>query len=377
MRIVYCLPSIHVMGGLERIIILKANYLSRIGYEVCLITTEHEGENAFFELHPAIRCYNLNIDYERNKQRPFVKKMFYFFYNRYLHTRKLRALLNELQADVVISTFRTEMPILPYLKDGSKKVLEFHGSRPMFKISQREGIYRWAEKLSESRFEERIAAYDRFVVLTKAEALEWKNCRNLSVIPNMLPEISFSLADLSAKRVIAAGRYGSEKGFDRLIAAWELIAQQQPDWTLHIYGEGPLRTQFEQQIERLKLNTSVFLEGETKTIEKEYAQSSIFALSSHYEGFGMVLAEAEAAGLPLVSFDVPNGPRSIIHHGENGFLVKDGDIKAYAEALLKLMDDVNLRREMGRRAYEDSRQYLPEVVMKQWTDLFEEMVRTK
>lgn len=193
----------------------------------------------------------------------------------------------------------------------------------------------------------------------------------------MLPEISFSLADLSAKRVIAAGRYGSEKGFDRLIAAWELIAQQQPDWTLHIYGEGPLRTQFEQQIERLRLNTSVFLEGETKTIEKEYAQSSIFALSSHYEGFGMVLAEAEAAGLPLVSFDVPNGPRSIIHHGENGFLVKDGDIKAYAEALLKLMDDVNLRREMGRRAYKDSRQYLPEVVMKQWTDLFEEMVRTK
>lgn len=74
MRIVYCLPSIHFMGGLERIIILKANYLLRIGYEVCLITTEHEGKNAFFELHPAIRCYNLKIDYERNRQRPFVKK---------------------------------------------------------------------------------------------------------------------------------------------------------------------------------------------------------------------------------------------------------------------------------------------------------------
>ena len=336
-------------------------------YEVCLITTEHEGENAFFELHPAIRCYNLNIDYERNKQRPFVKKMFYFFYNRYLHTRKLRALLNELQADVVISTFRTEMPILPYLKDGSKKVLEFHGSRPMFKISQREGIYRWAEKLSESRFEERIAAYDRFVVLTKAEALEWKNCRNLSVIPNMLPEISFSLADLSAKRVIAAGRYGSEKGFDRLIAAWELIAQQQPDWTLHIYGEGPLRTQFEQQIERLKLNTSVFLEGETKTIEKEYAQSSIFALSSHYEGFGMVLVEAALFGLPIISFDCPNGPRDILKNGR-GVLVKTGDAIALQKAITAMLRDDKLRKYYANRALEIPAEYSPEKVYALWKE---------
>lgn len=91
----------------------------------------------------------------------------------------------------------------------------------------------------------------------------------------------------------------------------------------------------------------------------------------------MVIVEAAAAGIPAVSFDCPCGPRNIIRDGQTGFLVEDGNSKKFADKLLMLMDDVNLRREMGRCAYEDSRQYLPEVVMKRWMDLFEEMVRIK
>lgn len=162
-----------------------------------------------------------------------------------------------------------------------------------------------------------------------------------------------------------------------MIEIWAQVACKKPEWTLHIYGEGSLRGSLQTMIDENGLSGSVFLEGNSENIMQEYQHSSVFVLSSYTEGFGMVLVEAASVGVPVVSFDCPSGPRNIIHDGQTGFLVEDGNIKKFADKLLMLMDDVNLRREMGRRAYEDSRQYLPEVVMKQWTELFEEMVRTK
>lgn len=283
----------------------------------------------------------------------------------------------EQRANIVISTFFNEQPIVPKIQDGSIKILEFHFSRVVFQYMQRQGIYRWVEKWGERQARKAISRYKKFVVLTVQDADNWGNLPNTQVISNMITTKRGRISDGENRRVIAVGRYESIKGFDRLLSIWELVIKEKKDWTLHIYGKGSMRERLEEIIDCKGLKTSAVLEGESSDLAEEYAKSSIFVLTSHYEGFGMVIVEAAAAGIPTVSFDCPCGPRNIIRDGQTGFLVEDGNIKKFADKLLMLMDDVNLRREMGRRAYEDSRQYLPEVVMKQWTELFEEMVRTK
>lgn len=151
------------------------------------------------------------------------------------------------------------------------------------------------------------------------------------------------------------GRYEYQKGYDRLINAWALIAKQVPDWTLHIFGEGSLRPVLTKQIYDLNLEKSVFLDGATNNVGKELSESSIVAFTSNYEGFPMAIVEVESAGLPVVSFDAPCGPKDIIRDGEDGFLVKNGDIEDFGKKLLSLMQDEELRKKMGEKALENSK----------------------
>lgn len=121
MKIIYCLPSTCSLGGVERIILSKANWLSEMGHDVCIITTDQQGKQPYFKISNMVKCYDLGINYNRNRRRSFIKKLFYFFYNSYQHKKRLKKLLMELRADIVISTFRNEMGFLPSIKDGSKK----------------------------------------------------------------------------------------------------------------------------------------------------------------------------------------------------------------------------------------------------------------
>lgn len=375
MRIVYCLRSTANLGGVERIVISKANFLVAAGYDIVIITTDQMNRASYFKMDERIRCYDLGIDYERNRNRPFLSKAFYFIYNRWLHQRRLKKLLSTLKADIVISTFFNEMPLLPKIDDGSKKVLEFHSCRYWLSSIKRKGLHGFIEKVCNRNMDKSIRRYDAFVVLTREDALAWsRSCNNLKVIPNMLPINSSCRSDLNSTRVIAVGRYVDVKGFDRLIAAWAIVAPQKRDWTLHIYGEGDMRSQLENQIQQSGLQSSVFLEGGSKTIHEEYAKSSIFVLTSKYEGFSLVIVEAASVGLPAVSFDCPCGPKDLITDGENGFLVGNGDIEGLADKLLLLMNDEALRKRMGNTAYEYYKRYLPDVVMQQWMSLFDNLV---
>ena len=109
-------------------------------------------------------------------------------------------------------------------------------------------------------------------------------------------------------RVIAIGRLTYQKGFDRLIDAWTIVNRRHPDWKLDIFGEGIRREALNKQIRNNGLEKSVTIHPFTKNIAQEYLNSSIFALSSNYEGFVLVLLEAMGCGLPCVAFDCPNGP---------------------------------------------------------------------
>ncbi len=375
MKIVYCLPSTCLLGGVERIVSSKANLLSEMGYDVSIVTTDQQGKQPYFKINNNIKCYDLGINYCLNGQRNFIKKLFYFFYNFYQHKKRLKKLLFELRADIVISTFRTEMGFLPKIKDGSKKIVEFHVCRPMFRITRRNGIMGYVDDFMMPKMIHSLRKYDRFVVLSHEDALNWKELNNISVINNFYSKDFAVKAKLEEHRVISVGRYEYQKGYDRLINAWALIAKQVPDWTLHIFGEGSLRPMLTKQIYDLNLEKSVFLDGATNDVGKELSKSSIVAFTSNYEGFPMAIIEVESAGLPVVSFDAPCGPKDIIRDGEDGFLVKNGDIEDFGKKLLYLMRDEKLRKKMGEKAFENSKRFTQENIIPQWISLFETILK--
>jgi glycosyltransferase involved in cell wall biosynthesis len=174
---------------------------------------------------------------------------------------------------------------------------------------------------------------------------------------------------------VTIARYSHEKGIDLLLKAWFIIEKQISDWRLDVFGDGD-RTPYEQLIDELKINRkSCLLHGRTDDVEKEYCNSSIFVLSSRFEGFGMVLTEAMACGLPVVSFACPCGPKDIVRDGEDGFLVANGNVDDLAQQLMKLMADDNLRTAFAHRAYQNVQRFNMEHIALRWKSLFESCVK--
>jgi glycosyltransferase involved in cell wall biosynthesis len=229
-----------------------------------------------------------------------------------------------------------------------------------------------ADKVRAKMDEKLVRKFDRFVVLTEEDAQMWGEIPGLKVIPNAAKFIAERFSDGSAKRVIAVGRLDYQKGFDRLIEAWRIVQQNKAyaDWHLDIFGQGEWKEMLQKMIDERGLQNCVRLNEPTKNIGKEYAESSMLVMSSNYEGFPMVMIEAMACGLPAVSFDFQCGPKDIIRHGVNGLLVKNGDIQGLADAMMTLMGDEALRKQMSVEARMVTETYSEEKVMGKWVSLF-------
>jgi glycosyltransferase involved in cell wall biosynthesis len=165
------------------------------------------------------------------------------------------------------------------------------------------------------------------------------------------------------------------KGFDILLRAFAQCAQQHPRWTLKIVGDGSQREQLQTLAAALQIGDRVTWERAVKQPEIELHRSDLFVLSSRYEGFPMVLLEAMACGLPVVSFDCPSGPREIIHDGDDGLLVPPNEIGALAAAMSGLMSSGDERKRLGERAAHVIERFGLSKIADMWTTLFEQALR--
>ena len=209
---------------------------------------------------------------------------------------------------------------------------------------------------------------DALVVLTEADRADYAPLVERVVrIPNPTPPSAGGVASLDAPVVAAAGRLTSQKGFDLLIAAFARV--DHPEWTLRIHGGGPERAALQAQIDRAGLGERITLAGPARRLGEALAEASVFALSSRFEGFGLVILEAMSHGLPVVSFDCPRGPGEIITPGRDGTLVPPGDVDGLAAALEELIGDAALRRAYGAAAIETARSYDPAAIAAQWEAL--------
>ncbi len=376
MKIVYCILGTYNSGGMERVLANKANFLAKQGHKVVVVTTDQQGRKPYFELDSRISQVDLDINYTDIINKGILDKAWAYFFKRRAHKQRLMDWLNYLKADIVISMFDHDASFLHTIKDGSKKVLEVHFSRYKKLQYDCRGLMGWINRIRSANDMIIARRYDRFIVLTEEDRSHWGNLPNMVVIPNANSFVPEGTAELQAKQVVAVGRYGHQKAYDQLIQAWKYVSEIHPDWSLKIFGQGS-KLIFQNLVEKLGLQCCVHLRDAVKNIEAEYFNSSVMVMTSRYEGLPMALLEAQACGLPLVSYSCKCGPRDIIHDGRNGFLVNEGDITTLADRLIKLLGNSKLRQNMGSESRRLSANFSEDVIMEQWLNLFEKLIKER
>lgn len=380
-KIAYCIPGLYIPGGMERVLTQKANYLAEKGYEVHIIVTDGKGQKPYFPLHSTVQVHQLGIAFEELYGCSFFVKIMRYRKKMRLLLKKLNECLCTISPDITVSLLRRDVNVINKMTDGSIKMGELHINRLNYRtFSVRwlpKFVCKWIEKCWMSSFIREVKKLSQMVVLTNEDAKLWPEIPNVKVIPNPVSFFPKYVSTCQNKQVIAVGRYFGEKGFDRLISAWSIVNKLHPDWHLKIYGDGFLRKQLQNQIDSLNLSESCNLEYPVKDIESKYLESSIFAMTSHFEGFGLAIIEAMSCGLPVVSFACNFGPIALISNNTDGFLVPNGGIQQLADKICALIENEEMRCDMGKQARLKAENYCIEHIGKQWEDLFTEVINEK
>jgi glycosyltransferase involved in cell wall biosynthesis len=366
-------------GGVERVLTLKANYFAEhFKYDITIVLTEGKDKPLYYPLSDKVKVINLDINFEELWTCSFYKKIVLYLQKQYYFKKKLAAELMRIRPDITVSLLRREINFITKIKDGSKKIGELHVNRANYRNFEA-GDSNFVKRLFAKFWMRSLVKYlkelDRFVVLTEEDKFNWKELDHVDVIPDPLAFHTDIVSQLNSKRVIAVGRYVYQKGFDLLLQAWAKVECKCLDWEIVIYGQGN-REPYENIIDQLGLDRSrCHLYGPTNDIKREYLNSSIFVFSSRFEGFGMVLIEAMACGLPCVSFDCPCGPKDIISDQQDGILVPNGDIDQMADKLIVLMTHSNVIERMSKAALKKAKSYSIDTILLRWKQMFDTLMQ--
>ncbi|PKO99476.1 MAG: glycosyltransferase family 4 protein [Bacteroidetes bacterium HGW-Bacteroidetes-8] len=379
-KVVFCLPSLHLVGGMEKVLTIKANYFADVfEYDVTIVLTDSKEKAPYFPLSDKVKVVNLDIDFENIRLYPIYLKVILYSYKQFLYKRRLTKLLMSLRPDITVSMLRREINFITRIKDGSKKIGEMQFNRLNYRDFDISGRYsairHFFSKLWMNQLVYNLKKVDKFVVLSWEDLERWPELNNVVVIHNPIDKLPERVSDCSSKKVISAGRFVGQKGFDMLLDSWKIVNSKHPEWSLHIYGAGD-RTTFNEQIIRNGIEGSCTLNGPLRDLTEQFCDSSIFAFSSRFEGFALVLTEAMSYGVPPVAFSCPCGPKDLITDGVNGLLVTPQDVDELAEKICYLIENEEIRKEIGRNARERAKNFTIDIMAKEWDKLFKALLST-
>ena len=370
--------SFALVGGAERVITDKANYLSREGHHLMLVSYEQGQHPLPYELNPTIRCEDLDCRFFTLSRFPFFIRWYHFFKLKRKFKVNFQKTVNSFCPDVIVlaSDWQKLINSVVDVAQDIPVIAEFHNAYDyiMHKVGVSENIIkRYTSRWYSMYTLKALRRCVRMVVLTESDARCWRrHFDNVCVIPNpvtIYPEVVDDIPK-DKGRIIFVGRFNHEKRVDRLVSAFSLIADQHPLWHVDIFGEGNEKNLIENKIHDCHLEGRVIIHNPTNAIFDEYKRSEMLVLCSEHEARPLVLVEAMACGVPCVAMDCPYGPREIITDGVTGLLARDGDIQDLAAKMEWLITHDEVRHEMGRKARKDAAKYKMSIIMHDWEKLY-------
>lgn len=338
-------------AGTERAVINLSNILcNEEDFKVGIISISSITGNPYYELDSRVSIYHLGIN---NSTKNIVKKLTAY-----------KKVMNRIY-DIVPEggyVLGTDIPyniLISFLKK-RKKIGCSHMGYKSAHFMRNVMRYIFYRKL------------DALVVLTENDKKYYSFIKNTYVIPNSLSFAPKTKDNYDSKQILSIGRLNYQKGFEFLIDAAKIVVDKHSDWKFVICGSGEEYEELVKKIQTLKLENNMQIIPPTKNITALYENSSIYVMSSRFEGLPMVLIEAQSYSLPIVSFDCPEGPASIIHNNEDGYLVKLFDINMLAEKICYLIENKSERIRLGSNSFTNSKQFSTDSVREKWLIFFQE-----
>jgi glycosyltransferase involved in cell wall biosynthesis len=349
-KIVFFINELSATGGSERVATVLANQLLKIGHEVFFITWIGPNES-FFYLDESIKIYNL------------YDKPINIFKSYFSSLIKYKKVLKTVKPDYVIDVC-TAMSLLslPATIFTKKKVItweHFNTNVNWNFLTAR------LSRFFAAQFSLKVVTLTDFDKENYEKKFFAKNATTISN-PITIELEKDDKADLSAKKVLAIGRLTDQKGFDLLLHAWRIVCNYEKDWLLTIVGDGEREQELKNLANSLEIEKNIMFEKSTNNIREYYKSSSIYVMSSRFEGLPLVLIEAKAFGLPIISFDCKTGPREIIRSNIDGILVPPENIELLAQAIKELIADKSKREKYGQKSIEDVSRFSVNSFVEKW-----------
>lgn len=360
-KVCFCISDITLCGGTERVCLSLANALCNHNYDVHILSISNQNTETFFHCDEKIHLDKLLGKLE---EKLFYKHPKYFTIKifKYLLLHKIDVVI-----DVDIKMSNLSIPATRKLKHLK------HIAWDNFSYECYMSVYHHQLALPKIK-----ANADAMVVLTEMDRQLYIKNQGLSEdfifhIYNPISIKEEKPLSHSSLKVLSLGRFAKEKGFDLLLRAWNIVEKKVDNWTLDIWGDtGEDTGNVYSTYNELKLKRA-FLHPSTRNVDLLFREAAIYVLPSRSEGLGLVLIEASSFALPIVAFDCPNGPREIIKNGVNGLLVEGENVEQLAEKLLMLINNKDLRSEIGINAYAESKKFSIESILPQWIELIESL----
>lgn len=350
MKLTFVTSTLHA-GGAERVISLLANSFCQKGYEVEIVCI-----NKHLVFYPIDEKVKVWFAEDEVKSPSILKKVLW-----------LRNHIKNDRPDVVIA-FMLEVycVTLASLIGVSVPVISSERIDPHF-FGRAKGLLRWL-----------LLRRTTHLVVQTVRIKDFYSAKlqsRTTIIPNPVTDKVFSLTPtLKQKRIIAVGRLAYQKNYPMMFRAFAKVHHDFPDWQLVVYGNGPQKEEIRGVIERLGMEGHIILAGKSDHVVEEMNKSSLFVMSSDYEGMSNALLEAVCVGLPVLSTDV-SGARDLITEGVNGYIVPVGNERALTLALSSMLSSPEKMDEMGRQSKALAPRFREEQIVGQWEELIKKVVR--